>query len=192
MPPPSVPGILSESTDGFRKWAKARFFYLRPVKIDAEKIVRIADEVAREEILDLVDVEVSAAGPRAVVRIYLDREGGVRLADCESFSRKMGARLDVEDPIPGPYALEVSSPGVNRRLSRPEHFAAFAGRAVAVSLSEPVLGSRNIRGTLVSSDGEGFQVERDGRTYRIPYRILRRANLHVPMDELFGKGKKKP
>ncbi len=192
MPTRSVPGILEKSTDGFRKWALARFFYLRPVKIDTEKIAQIAEEVAREEILDLVEVEVFAAGPRAVIRVYVDREGGVRLADCESFSRQLGARLDVEDPIPGPYALEVSSPGVNRRLSRPEHFAAFEGRTVAVSLSEPVLGSRNIRGTLVSSDGEGFQVERDGRTYRIPYRILRRANLHVSMDELFGKGKRKP
>lgn len=164
------------------------------MKVDTDKIAKIAalaENVARDELLELVDVQVGTEGPRTVIRIFLDREGGIRLGDCESFSRRIGAVLDVEDPVPGPYALEVSSPGLDRRLTRPSHFQACRGRKVKVSLSEFVEGSRNFRGTLVSSDGEGIDLERDGRTYRLPYRLMRRANLEVSHEELFGKGKRK-
>lgn len=161
------------------------------MKVDTDKIAVLAESVARDEMLELVDVHVGADGPRTVIRIFLDKEGGIRLGDCESFSRRFGAVLDVEDPVPGPYALEVSSPGLDRRLTRPAHFAACRGRKVKVSLAEFVEGSRNFRGTLLASDGEGIELERDGRTYRLPYRLMRKANLDVSQDELFGKGKRK-
>jgi ribosome maturation factor RimP len=105
-----------------------------------------------------------------------------------SFSRKLGAILDVEDPVAGPYSLEVSSPGVNRRLSQPTHFAACRGKRVHVVLSAPVEGSRNFRGVLRESDGEGIELDRDGRVFRLPYRLMRKANLEVTQGELFGKG----
>jgi ribosome maturation factor RimP len=161
------------------------------MKLDIDKIVALAESVAREEMLDLFDVDVAWEGPRAIVRVFLDREGGINLGECESFSRKMSAALDVHDPMPCPYVLEVSSPGLNRRLRKPEHFAGAAGRRVKVSLSEPVEGGRNYAGTLVSADGEGIAVEREGRTFRFPYRLIRKANLEIAQDELFGKGKKK-
>ncbi len=161
------------------------------MKLDIEKIGALAAAVAREEMVDLFDVDVAWEGPRAVVRIFLDREGGIRIGECESFSRKMSAALDVHDPMPCPYVLEVSSPGLNRRLRTPEHFAAAAGRRVKVSLAEPVEGGRNFAGTLLSSDAEGIELERDGRTFRLPYSLIRRANLEITQDELFGKGKKK-
>ncbi|HEU5359812.1 MAG TPA: ribosome maturation factor RimP, partial [Candidatus Deferrimicrobiaceae bacterium] len=123
--------------------------------------------------------------------VFIDREGGIRLGDCESFSRKFAAILDVEDPIPGPYSLEVSSPGVNRRLRQPKHFAVCKGRRVRISLSAPVEGSRNFRGVLTGSDAEGIELERDGRTFRLPYRLMRKANLDVTQEDLFGKGTRK-
>lgn len=161
------------------------------MKIDAEKIAALAAEVALEEGVEVVDLEAGAEGPRAVIRVFLDREGGIRLSDCESFSRKFGALLDVADPVPGPYALEVSSPGIDRRLVTPAHFAAAAGRRIRVSLREPVSGSRNFKGTLLRSDADGLDLERDGRTYRLPLALIRRANVDVSQDELFGPKKTK-
>src|SRR5512145_567247 len=110
------------------------------VKVDTGKIEALADRVALDEAVDVFDVDVVQEGPRTVIRVFIDREGGVGIGDCESFSRRLGAVLDVEDPVPGPYALEVSSPGVNRRLSKPRHFASAEGRRVRVTLAEPVGG----------------------------------------------------
>src|SRR4030065_215121 len=104
------------------------FFDGHRLKIDTDKIAALADGVAQDELVELIDVEIATEGPRSLIRIFIDREGGVRLRDCESFSRKLGAILDVEDPVAGPYSLEVSSPGVNRRLSQPPHFAACRGK----------------------------------------------------------------
>ena len=164
------------------------FFSMGTVMVDAEKIVALAEGVARDELVEIIDVEIATEGPRSVIRVFIDRDGGVRLRDCESFSRKFGAILDVEDTVPGPYSLEVSSPGVNRRLRQPKHFAVCKGRRVRIALSVPVEGSRNFRGVLLSSDGEGIELERDGRTFRLPYRLMRKANLDVTQEDLFGKG----
>lgn len=161
------------------------------MKADIEKIEALVSQVAQEEGVDLFDLAVVREGPRTLVRVYLDREGGVNLGECESFSRKMSAVLDVHDPMPGPYVLEVSSPGLDRRLTKPAHFAAAAGRRVRISLHEPSEGSRNYVGTLLSADAEGVELERDGRTYRFRYPEVRKANLEVSQEELFGKGKRK-
>ena len=161
------------------------------VKVDTGKIEALADRVALDEAVDVFDVDVVQEGPRTVIRVFIDREGGVGIGDCESFSRRLGAALDVEDPVPGPYSLEVSSPGVNRRLSRPRHFAAALGRRVRVSLAEPLEGGRNFTGILRRTDDDGIDIERDGKAVRLPYRLMRKANIDVTQDELFAKGKKK-
>ena len=92
------------------------------MKLDAEKIEALAGQVARDEMLELVDVEIHPAGARAEIRVVLDREGGIRLGELESFSRRFGTLLEVEDPVHGPYVLEVSSPGLDRRLTRPSSY----------------------------------------------------------------------
>ena len=158
------------------------------MKVDTEKVAALAEGVAQDELVELIDVEIATEGPRCIIRVFIDREGGVRLGDCVSFSRKFSAILDVEDPVERAYSLEVSSPGMDRRLSRPKHFAACRGKRVKVSLSAPVEGSRNFRGVLRGSDEEGIDLDRGGRTFRLPYRLMRKANLEIPQDELFGKG----
>ena len=161
------------------------------MKTDIEKIEALVSQVAREEVVEVFDLTVVREGPRTVIRIFLDREGGIRLGECESFSRKMSAVLDVNDPMPGPYVLEVSSPGLNRRLVKPAHFASVVGKRIRVALAEPVEGSRNYAGTLLRSDEEGFELEKEGRNIRFPYGAVRKANLDVTQEDLFGKGKKK-
>lgn len=161
------------------------------LKPDIDKIEPLVARVAQEEAVELFDLAVAREGPRIVIRVFIDREGGVRLGDCQNFSRRLSAVLDVDDPMPGPYVLEVSSPGVDRKLSRPSHFAAAAGKRVRVALREFVEGSRNYQGTLLRADDDGIDVERDGKTVRIPYGSIRRASLEVSQEELFGKGKKK-
>jgi ribosome maturation factor RimP len=161
------------------------------MKADTEKIAALVEGVAQDELVELIDVEIATEGPRSVIRIFLDREGGATLRDCESFSRKLSAVLDVEDPVTGPYSLEVSTPGLNRRLSQPKHFAAYTGRRVKVSMSVPVGGSRNFRGILIGSDEEGIDLNREGTVFRLPYRLMRKASLEVTQEELFGKGTRK-
>ncbi len=161
------------------------------MKVDVGKIEAIAARVAAEEFVELFDIEVGG-GSRPVVRVFLDREGGVTLGECESFSRKMGAALEVFDPVPGAYVLEVSSPGLNRKLRKPAHFAAVAGKKVRVTLAEPVGGSRRFSGTLLRADADGIEIETGGGgTMRIAYGDVRKANLEISEEELFGKGRKK-
>ena len=122
----------------YRKVGVAHFFFRwAPMKVDSEIIAALAENVAQDELVEIFDVEIAVEGPRTVIRVFIDREGGVELRDCVSFSRKLGAILEVEDPLDGPYSLEVSSPGMDRKLRRPKHFAACKGKRVRVSLSAP-------------------------------------------------------
>jgi len=161
------------------------------MKADIDKIEPLVAQVAREEMVEVFDLVVAREGPRTVIRVFIDREGGVRMADCQAFSRRLSAALDVDDPIPGSYVLEVSSPGINRRLTKPAHFASVAGKRVRVALREFVEGSRNYQGTLLRADDDGVDIEKDGRTFRLAYANMRKANLDISHEELFGKGKKK-
>ena len=172
------------------KWAGAHFFFPVVLKTDTEKIEVLAREVAQDLTLSLFDLEVAREGPRTILRVYVDREGGVPLSDIERFSRRFGALLDVEDPVAGAYVLEVSSPGVNRRLRRPEHFAASVGRRVKVTLTEPREGRRHLTGVLADSDGEGITIAEGGASFRVPYGAIRKASLDVSQEELVGKGKR--
>jgi ribosome maturation factor RimP len=161
------------------------------VKTDTIKIEALAGEVARDLSLTLYDVDVSREGPRNILRVYVEREGGVALSDIATFSRRFGAILEVEDPVAGPYVLEVSSPGVTRRLRRPDHFEGSLGKRVRVNLVAPREGRRHLIGVLSGCDGEGIEVREDEEAYRVPYAEIRKANLDVTQEELFGKGKKK-
>lgn len=161
------------------------------MKTDTIKIEALAGEVARDLSLTLYDVEVSREGPRTILRVYVEREGGVALSDIATFSRRFGAILEVDDPVEGPYVLEVSSPGVTRRLRRPDHFERSLGKRVRVSLVAPREGRRHLLGVLSGCDGEGIEVRAVEETYRVPYAGIRKANLDVTQEELFGKGKKK-
>jgi ribosome maturation factor RimP len=164
---------------------------IRPVQVVANEttkssilssITEIAERVGHPEGIEVVDVELAGGGNRRLLRIYIDKPGGVSHADCELVSQQVGTILDVEDLIPGSYTLEVSSPGVERRLKKAADFERFAGQSVKVQLNEPVENQRHWMGTLVGIDPGGvITLEATGgrETRQIQFRLdqVQKANL---------------
>lgn len=126
---------------------------------------------------ELTDLEVRLGGNGGLVRITVDKPGGIDLNDCEKVSSAVSALLDVEDPMADNYSLEVSSPGLDRKLTKPDHFQRFEGETLKVTMRFPIDGRRRFRGTLVSSNEENIVVEVDGESYSLPLASLDTARL---------------
>jgi len=126
---------------------------------------------------ELIDLEARLGGKSGVVRVFIDRPEGISLDDCEKVSRAVSALLDVEDPLPGQYNLEVSSPGLDRKLTKVAHFQRFAGETVKVEMRFPIEGRKRFRGTLVSSNDENIVVEVDGESHTLPLATIDIARL---------------
>jgi len=120
--------------------------------VDLKQIEAIAERVAGSEGLFLLDVELKGSRSNQLLRVYIDKPGGVSHGDCQAVSEQLGVILDVEDLIPGSYTLEVSSPGLDRKLSRPRDFAYFVGRRARLVLREPVDGRTVWEGNLAGYD----------------------------------------
>ena len=126
---------------------------------------------------ELADLEVRLGGKGGLIRVFIDKADGIGLEDCEKVSLAVSAILDVEDPVPGNYHLEVSSPGLDRKLTKVEHFQRFAGETVKIEMRFPIEGRRRFRGTLVSSDEENIVVEVDGESHSLPLKTIDTARL---------------
>ncbi len=124
-----------------------------------------------------VGIEYFPSGHQHILRVYIDKEEGITLEDCEQVSHQVSALLDVEDPIRGRYTLEVSSPGLDRPLFTPEHFARFRGRRVKVRLMAARNGRRNYKGLLQGMDDGKVRLEVDGEELRLPLKDIERARL---------------
>ena len=146
----------------------------------AEEVRRLAEPVAAQLELSVWDVEfVKEAGAR-YLRIYIDKESGVGIDDCERFSRAMDAVLDEADPIEESYCFEVSSPGVERVLRRPEHFGACLGRPVEVRLYSAVGGQKTWTGTLAGYDAGAVTLTADdGSTVTFEKAQVAKVNLRM-------------
>jgi ribosome maturation factor RimP len=142
----------------------------------AERVWEIVEPLVTHEGLEMVDVEFRRESRGMVLRLYLDREGGVSLDDLTRVSRQLGDLLDVHDAVPGPYTLEVSSPGINRRLRRPEHFRRYLGKRVRVRTAAPVAGRRGFVGTLQSVEAEGIVVQDGAGSHGIRFTEIAQAN----------------
>jgi len=143
------------------------------------RVREVAERVALSEGMEIVDVELLGAGNRRLLRIYIDKSAGVSLDDCELVSQQVGTILDVEDIVPGgSYTLEVSSPGVERKLATPRDFERFLGRKAKVLLREPVENRRRWEGTLVAFSAGVVTLEpAPGKTLRFDLEQIERANL---------------
>jgi len=113
----------------------------------------MAERVAASEGLYLVDVELKGGRSNTLLRVYIDKAGGITHSDCQNVSEQLSAMLDVEDPFPGSYTLEVSSPGLDRELRKPGDYQHFAGRRARLILREPVDGQTVFEGRLAGLEG---------------------------------------
>jgi len=126
---------------------------------------------------ELVDVEYAAVNGRNVLRVYIDNPAGITVDDCARVSRQVSAVLDVEDPIPEGYTLEVSSPGLDRPLVKRADFVRFAGQEVKVRMRDAVSARRNFKGTLVGVEGDAIVVTVDQERFSLPIARIERARL---------------
>jgi ribosome maturation factor RimP len=144
-----------------------------------QRIAEIAQRAGDAEGIEVVDVELLGAGRGRLLRIYIDRPQGVSHGDCEFISQHVGTILDVEDVIPGDsYTLEVSSPGLERKLSKAKDFERFVGQKARVVLREPVENQRRWEGKLAGfSDGMVALEANAGKVIQFPLTQVQKANL---------------
>ncbi len=141
------------------------------------ELIKLLDPAIEGMGYELADLELKIGGTDGMLRLFIDRAEGIGIEDCESVSRQVSAILDVEDPVEGNYALEVSSPGLDRTLTKPAHFKRFMGQDVRVKLRFPLSGRRNYRGSLTSADEEKIEVEVDGESHSLPIATIESARL---------------
>jgi len=141
-----------------------------------EKVKEMLQPLIEERGLKLVDVEYITGG-KPVLRIYVYNPEGTSIEDCEWISRRIGALLDVEDIIPVSYILEVSSPGLDRKLKNKEEYEIFKGRDVKIITKEPINGRNVFEGTLKGLEGENVLLQENGETIKIPLEKISRTNL---------------
>jgi ribosome maturation factor RimP len=152
-----------------------------------EQIRAIAERVAASRGLEIWDIQSRREAAGHVVRVFIDRPGpaatpdeSVSLEDCEQVNREMSTILDVEDPLPFAYTLEVSSPGLDRPLRGVGDYQRFAGRLAKVVVSEPVDNQKAFEGRLRGVEHELVLLEApNGRMHRLPVRLITRARLEV-------------
>ena len=146
-----------------------------------EKIMELVEPAIESGKMELVDVECLKGKTRWMVRIYIDKEGGVGLDDCAMISGEIGDLLDINEVPPGPYDLELSSPGLNRPLARDKDFIRYAGNRVRISVAEKIEGKKIFRGRLVEfieEEGDKILVlDVEGKVYNIPRNVVVKANL---------------
>jgi ribosome maturation factor RimP len=142
-----------------------------------ERLIALIEPLIGRLGYELVELEQTSGRGSSVVRLFIDGPKGVGLADCERVSREVSALLDVEDPIPTAYTLEVSSPGFDRVLRTPAHFARFLGARIAVELAAPREGRRRYTGTLLTADEAGIALEVDGQRVQVSLAEIGKARL---------------
>jgi ribosome maturation factor RimP len=157
-----------------------------------EEVRQLAQPLAEEAEVELVDVEFGVHGSRRVVRVLLDKPGGVTIADCAAFSRRLSDCLEMNQTVPGRYDLEVSSPGVDRPLRSLEALRRFAGQRASIALKEPREGRRNFEGELLApEDGRAGLLTEEG-TYWFEWADVKSARLVVdPWSVARARGRAK-
>lgn len=158
----------------------ARFFCFWAMERDrtVSRIWELATQIADGEAMEVIDVELRREGTRAgrVLRVYLDKEGGPNVDDLGRVSRQLSDLLDSQDIVEGSYTLEVSSPGINRPLKKPEHFQRFIGKRVRIRTGDMIDGRRSFLGILSEVSGDTIRIEVEGKPYQIPFSMIEKSN----------------
>ena len=152
----------------------------------AERVTKLAEQAAIDQGVELVHVEVAGPDGHPIVRVFIDKPGGVTHEDCVEVSRQLDTVLDVEDFIHEGYTLEVSSPGLERGLYQKADFERFTGSLAKIKARTPINGQRNFRGRIlrVAGDEVIFDDRASGQV-NIPLADIAKANLEIDVDEEF-------
>ena len=168
-----------------RKWARAHFFYgCSKMAFEKQTVVEqvrsMADRIVASEGLELVEAEWKGGSRTGTLRVFIDKPAGITHADCERVSHQLSAALDVEDLIPGSYNLEVSSPGLDRKLQKRADFDRFAGRRAKLRIREPLTGARQVTGRIESSSAAGVCLRTaSGETLEVAFDEIELARLVI-------------
>ncbi len=144
-----------------------------------DSVSRVVKPVLEEASLELVEVEFRPSGRRWLLRIFVDKPGGVTIADCEWVSRELDRLLDVEDIIDHPYVLEVSSPGLTRSLKSKEDFERYEGRMCRIVTREAVEGRNEFTGIIAGVGADDVEIRGEKDIVRIPLSAIKKANLEL-------------
>lgn len=125
---------------------------------------------------------------KSLLRVYVDKPGGIFIEDCTKITRHVSSMLDVEDPIAGRYTLEVSSPGLERPLFKPLHYQSVIGKKVRLRLHAPLDGQRNFSGIIESADDESISLMTNNGVISLSYPDIDKANVEIEFTELKKKG----
>ena len=142
------------------------------------RVWELAAPLATGEGMEIVDIEFRHEGGRGgrVLRLYLDKEGGPNVDDLSRVSHRLSDLLDAHDAVEGAYTLEVSSPGINRPLTRPEHFAKFVGKRIRVRTRDLINNRRSFLGVLKEVLEDSIRLFQEGREYQIPFSLIEKSN----------------
>ena len=146
-----------------------------------ERIEQILAPILSDDSIELVDLEFMPEGKRWMLRIYIDKEGGITLADCEKVNRELGRALDVEDLIDHPYTLEVSSPGLTRPLKKIKDFARYKGKPCRIVTQEPMEGRKEFRGEILDAKDDKVEIKGKIDVFTIPICAIKKANLEFEL-----------
>jgi len=146
------------------------------------RLEKLIGPVAKEMNCVLWGVEQISQGRRSLLKVYIDSEEGISIEDCVKVSRQVSSLLDVEDLIAGEYTLEVSSPGMDRRLFKAEHYELFKGAMIKLSLRVPFEGRRRFRGRLCGLEDEQVVLRIDEEEVLLPVEGIERANIIVETE----------
>ena len=145
----------------------------------AQSVMDLIEPVLEAEGLELVDVEYKKEGPNWILRIFIDKEGGVTVADCQKVSHLTGDLIDVEETIKIPFNLEVSSPGLDRSLKREKDFLKFKGQRIRLHSLSPIDNKRKFTGILADVKDQIIFIDLDGKPFEIPLSQVAKANLVI-------------
>ncbi len=166
------------------EWALGPFFVGKTDgckrNVNRDELAELLEPTVERLGYELSDLEAKFAGKSGFLRVFIDHPDGIGLDDCEKVSLAVSALLDVEDPVPGNYDLEVSSPGLDRKLTKVEHFQRFIGEVVKVQMRFPIEGRKRFRGQLMAVDEQNIVVDVDGESHTLPIATIDTARL-VPV-----------
>jgi ribosome maturation factor RimP len=145
-----------------------------------QKVLRLAKHVADEQGVELFDIELLGKG-KLLLRVIIDKEGGVTLDDCERLSKNLGAILDVEDPFPGPYTLEISSPGLDRPLKGIRDFEKNKGKLARIITKEKIENQNFFIGRIIKVESDLIKLLVNDREIDIPFEKISKAKLEVEL-----------